>query len=54
MEFWVSLILVEVIPIFMWIVGGICESKSTEFKKAKLGYRSKFSGKNKYTWEYRF
>lgn len=50
MSFWGTLILVEVYQ----LVGAIYESKSTEFKKAKLGYRSKFSGKNKYTWEYRF
>lgn len=52
MNLWIALLIIEIIPILMWIVGGVCESKALNFKNQGIGYRSKFSGKNKYTWEY--
>lgn len=52
MSFWIYLLIVEIIPIIIWILGAICEEKSSKFPNTKVGYKSKFAIKNKTTWEY--
>lgn len=51
MEFWVYLLITELMPIAIWVFGAICEKNSVKFNKG-LGYRSKLALKNKLTWEY--
>ena len=52
MKFWVCLLIVELIPIFVIITGGIYETNSTKYEEKKLGYKNEYSIKSKFLWEY--
>ncbi|MGG7214351.1 SdpI family protein [Clostridium nigeriense] len=52
MEFWIYLLIVEIIPIGLFILGGLYETNSTKFNKMNFGFKNQFSIKDKYSWEY--
>lgn len=52
MNFWVYLLIVEIIPVGMFILGGLYETSSTKFPDTKSGYKNKHSLKDKGSWEY--
>lgn len=52
MNFWVYLLIVEIIPVGMFILGGLFETSSTKYPDTKIGYKNKYSLKDKYSWEY--
>lgn len=52
MGFWIYLLIVEIIPIGLFIFGGLYETNSTKFDEMKFGYKNQFSIKDKYSWEY--
>ena len=52
MSFWVYLLIVEIIPIGMFIFGGLYETSSTKYPDTKIGYKHKYSLNDKYSWEY--
>ena len=52
MDFWIYLIIAEIIPLGLFIFGGLYETNSTKFDEMKFGYKNKFSIRDKYSWEY--
>lgn len=52
MDFWIYLLIVEIIPMGLFIFGGLYETNSTKFHEMKFGYKNQFSIKDKYSWEY--
>ena len=52
MNFWVYLLIVEIIPIGIFIFGGLYETSSTKYPDTKIGYKHKYSLNDKYSWEY--
>lgn len=52
MSFWLYLLIVEIIPLGMFILGGLFEASSTKYPDTKIGYKNKYSLKDKYSWEY--
>jgi SdpI/YfhL protein family len=48
----VYLIVVDIIPIGLLLLGGIYESRYSEFPNVKIGYKNKYSIENKETWKY--
>lgn len=52
MNLWGYLILLEVLPVSLWVAGAFFENKAKKFPNTMVGYRSKFAIKNKFTWEY--
>ncbi|GAA0749799.1 hypothetical protein SDC9_95100 [bioreactor metagenome] len=52
MNFWIYLILIELIPIALFVIGGIYETKSTNYPDTKIGYKTEYSIKDKFSWEY--
>ena len=52
MNFGIYLLIVDIIPIGLFIFGGLYESNSTKFNENKFGYKNKYSIKDKLAWEY--
>ena len=52
MELWIYLLISEIIPVGLFVVGGIYESNSTKYEDMKFGYKNKYSIKDKLSWEY--
>ncbi len=52
MEFWIYLLIGELIPIGLFIMGGLYESYSTRYPKIKYGYKNQYTIKDKISWEY--
>lgn len=52
MNFIVFLIVVDIIPVGLLLLGGIYETKYSKFPNTKIGYKNKNSILNKETWEY--
>lgn len=52
MSFWIKLFIIEIIPLFSIIFGGVCESSCNKYPNIKIGYKNKNSVKNKFIWEY--
>lgn len=52
MNFWVYLLIIEIIPIGLFIFGGLYETNSTKFNENKFGYKNQYSIKDKLAWEY--
>lgn len=52
MEFWIYLLISELIPLGVFIIGGLYESNSTKFDDMKFGYKNQYSIKDKISWEY--
>ncbi|MCF0147003.1 MAG: SdpI family protein [Clostridium sp.] len=52
MEFWIYLLIGELIPIGLFIIGGLYESNSTKYEEMKFGYKNQYTIKDKISWEY--
>ncbi len=52
MEFWLYLLISELIPLGLFIIGGLYESNSTKYEEMKFGYKNEYSIKDKISWEY--
>lgn len=52
MEFWIYLLISELIPLGLFTIGGLYESNSTKFDDMKFGYKNQYSIKDKISWEY--
>ena len=52
MNFWVYLLIIEIIPIGLFVFGGLYESNSTKFEENKFGYKNQYAINNKLAWEY--
>lgn len=52
MEFWVYLLISELIPLGLFIIGGLYESNSTKYADMKFGYKNEYTIKDKVSWEY--
>lgn len=52
MSFWIYLVLTEIVPMGLFVVGGLYETKSTKYPDTKIGYKNKYSTENKVAWEY--
>ncbi|MDZ7542906.1 hypothetical protein GNF83_17310 [Clostridium perfringens] len=52
MSIWLYLVLTEIIPLGLFIVGGLYESKSTKYPDMKIGYKNKYSTQSSLAWEY--
>ena len=52
MDFWAYLLIVELIPLGLFIIGGLYESNSTKYEQMKFGYKNQYSVKDKFSWEY--
>ena len=52
MDFWIYLLIVELIPLGLFILGGLYESNSTKYEQMKFGYKNQYSVKDKFSWEY--
>ena len=52
MGFWVYLLISEIIPVGLFIVGGLYEANSTKYENMKFGYKNQYSTKDKFSWEY--
>ena len=50
MNFIVFLIVVDIIPLGLLLLGGIYETKYSKFPNTKIGYKNKNSILNKETW----
>lgn len=52
MGFGIYLLISELIPLCLFIVGGLYESNSTKYEEMKFGYKNQYSVKDKFSWEY--
>ena len=52
MEFWIYLLIGELIPLGLFIIGGLYESNSTKYQEMKFGYKNQYTIKDKISWEY--
>ena len=52
MDFWIYLLIVELIPLGLFVLGGLYESNSTKYEQMKFGYKNQYSVKDKFSWEY--
>lgn len=52
MDFWIYLLISELIPLGLFIIGGLYESNSIKFDDMKFGYKNQYSIKDKISWEY--
>lgn len=52
MDFWIYLLITELIPLGLFIIGGLYESNSTKYEEMKFGYKNQYSIKDKFSWEY--
>ena len=52
MEFWIYLLIVELIPLGLFIMGGLYESNSTKYEEMRFGYKNQYTIKDKIAWEY--
>ncbi|ASW42023.1 SdpI family protein [Clostridium isatidis] len=48
----ILLIIVDIVPLGLLLLGGIYETKHSKFPNTKIGYKNKYSILNKKTWEY--
>lgn len=52
MGFWIYILISELIPLGLFIIGGLYESNSTKYESMKFGYKNEYSMKDKSSWEY--
>lgn len=52
MDFWIYLLITELIPLGLFVIGGLYESNSTKYEEMKFGYKNQYSIKDKFSWEY--
>ena len=52
MNFWILLLIVDVIPVALFILGGIYETKYSKYPEIKIGYKNKYTVLNKEAWKY--
>ncbi|MDV4150183.1 SdpI family protein [Clostridium sp. AL.422] len=52
MHFWIYILISELIPLGLFIIGGLYESNSTRYEEMKFGYKNQYSIKDKFSWEY--
>ena len=52
MDFWMYLLIAELIPLALFVIGGLYESNATKYEKMKFGYKNQYSIKDKVSWEY--
>ncbi len=46
------IIVLELVPITMWIVGASCTKNKTKYPNTSLGYKTEVSVKSKLAWDY--
>ncbi|WP_300380066.1 hypothetical protein [Clostridium sp.] len=52
MDFWMILLMADMIPIGLFILGGYYETKYSRYPEVKKGYKNKYTVLNKVAWEY--
>lgn len=52
MDFWMLLLIVDIIPIWLFILGAYYEIKHSTYPEIKRGYKNKYTILNKKDWEY--
>ena len=52
MNFWILLLIVDIIPIGLFVLGAFYETKYSIYPEIKRGYKNKYTVLNKKAWEY--
>ena len=52
MNFVILLLIVNMIPIALFILGGIYETKYSKYPEIKIGYKNKYTVLNEEAWKY--
>lgn len=52
MSFWILLLIVDIIPIGLFILGAFYETKYSTYPEIKRGYKNKYTVLNKEAWIY--
>jgi len=52
MDFWILLLIVDIIPIGVFILGAFYETKYSTYPDVKRGYKNKYTVLNKEAWVY--